>query len=195
MHHPRWQGRTRILLYVVAVCAAVATFGPHLAAQASSAAPARDALMRTARDLMATMRYCAVITLDQHGWPQARTVDALPPDEHLVVWFATNPKSRKVAELAHDGRITLHYFASASPDQGYVTLRGRARLVSDASAVATHWKPEWEPFWPGRQAVQLVEVTPVRLEVVSPSRQVNPDPTTWTPQMLEFPAPAAGARK
>lgn len=115
------------------------------AAAKSPAAPSassREALLAAARAIMDAARYCAVITTDKAGRPQARTVDPFPPDTDMVVWFATNPKSRKVAELRRDPRVTLHYFDSRSPQLGYVTLLGRARLVDDPAEKQKRWNHE-----------------------------------------------------
>jgi general stress protein 26 len=147
----------------------------------------REVLLAAARDIMQSSRYCAVITLDETGQPQARTIDAFTPGEGMVVWFATNPKSRKVGELQQDPRITLYYFDSRSPELGYVTLIGRARLVTDKAEKQKRWKEGWEAFWPDRDAsFLLVEVTPIRLEVVSPKHGISPDPVTWRPPYVEF---------
>src|SRR5437667_3834393 len=89
-------------------------------------------------------RYCALITLDSNGRPQARTMDPFPPEENMVVWLGTNPKSRKVAEILHNEHVTLYYFVSE--DQAYVAISGRARIVQDARAKAKYWKDEWKNF-------------------------------------------------
>src|SRR5262245_42658145 len=70
----------------------------------------RDALIAEAREIMTTTRYCALITTDGSGRAQARTMDAFAPDDKMVVWFGTNPLSRKVAEIRRHPRVTLYYF-------------------------------------------------------------------------------------
>lgn len=153
----------------------------------ASARPTRAALLEVARSIMDASRYCAVITVDASGWPQARTMDVFPPDDQMVVWFATNPKSRKVAQIQRDARVTLYYFDTQS--MGYVTLLGRARLVDDPAEKKKRWKDGWEAFWPDRdKSLLLVEVTPERLEVVSPGHGVEGDPVTWAPPVVEFPS-------
>src|SRR6185312_15174563 len=46
----------------------------------------RDELIAAARETMSAARYCALITQDSSGRPQARTLDPFPPDENMVVW-------------------------------------------------------------------------------------------------------------
>jgi general stress protein 26 len=150
--------------------------------------PDRDAILAAARTIMQAARYCAVITVDADGRPQARAIDAFAPEPDMSVWFATNPKSRKVAQIERDPRVTLYYFDSSDPDAGYVTLFGRARLVNDEAEKARRWKKGWEAFWPNRDAgYLLVEVTPERLEVSSPKLGIASDPMTWAPASTTFP--------
>jgi general stress protein 26 len=144
-------------------------------------------LLAVAREMMTSIRYCAAITVDAEGRPQARTIDPFPPDESMTVWFATNAKSRKVEQLRRDPRITLQYFDPTRPDLGYVTLLGRARLVDDADAKRKWWKPEWEPVWPDREKNHLpVQVVPERIEVVSPRNGIEGDAVHWTPPAVDL---------
>jgi general stress protein 26 len=145
----------------------------------------RESLLATAREIMKTARYCALITIDSHGRPRARTMDPFSPDENLVVWLGTNAKSHKVAEIRRHQRVTLYYFAR--DDQAYVTITGHARIVSDAAEKARHWKEEWKDFYPdGRKSYLLIEVTPERLEVISVKLGIVGDSVTWTPPALTF---------
>ena len=129
---------------------------------------------------MTTARYAGLITLDASGRAQARTVDPFAPDSLMTVWFATNPKTRKVDEIRRDARVTLYYFDATS--EGYVTLIGRARIVTDEAEKAKRFKPEWKGFYPDRDSsYMLVEVTPERLEVVSVTDAIQGDAATWRP--------------
>jgi general stress protein 26 len=140
-------------------------------------------LLRTARRIMHDAEYAAFITLDARGQPQARTVQPVEPDSAMTVWFATNPHTRKVAQLKRDPRATLHYFDRAS--LAYVTLLGRARVVTDPTEKAAHWQAAWSKFYPDRDtSVALVEVTPERLEVVDIKHGIEGDKGTWLPPML-----------
>lgn len=96
---------------------------------------------------MERARYCALITIGEDGEAQARTIDPSPPDEHLVVFFATNPTTRKVRQIERDPRVTLYYFDPQSP--GYVTLIGTARMVIDPETKQQRWLQKWTPFYPG----------------------------------------------
>src|ERR1043165_6219778 len=131
----------------------------------------RDELISAAREIMNTARYCALITTDARGSSQARTMDAFAPDEKMIVWLATNPRSRKVAEIRRNPRVTLYYFDR--DHQAYVTLYGTARLVNDAKEKSRHWKDDWKVFYPDRdKSYLLIKVMPERLEVVDTSKKI-----------------------
>src|ERR1044071_5118880 len=98
----------------------------------------RDQLIEAAREIMTTTRYCALITTDRRGRANARTMDAFAPDENMIVWFGTNPLSRKVAEIRRNPRVTLYYFDRES--QAYVSFHGIARVVTDPEEKRLHWK-------------------------------------------------------
>jgi general stress protein 26 len=144
-----------------------------------------EQLIVTAREIMATARYCALITLDSSGRPQARTLDPFPPDENMVVWLGTNPRTRKVAEIRRDPRVTLYYFDPEG--QAYVTISGIARLVNDPKEKAKRWKDEWKDFYPDRaKDYLLIVVKPEKLEVVNVTKGIVGDPKTWKPPTVNF---------
>jgi general stress protein 26 len=145
----------------------------------------REKLIAAAREIMAAARYCALISLDSTGSPYARTIDPFLPDEHMVVWFATNPSSRKVTQIRRHPQVTLYYFDREAP--GYVTIYGTARLVNDPREKAKRWKDEWKAFYPDRaKSYLLVAVTPEKLEVVNEKKGILGDPGTWTPPSVTF---------
>jgi general stress protein 26 len=147
--------------------------------------PTRARLISAARDVMLTAGFCALITVDETGLPQARVMDPFPPDDRMVVWFGTNPKSRKVKQIRHNPRVSLHYF---DPEGfRFVTIAGRARLVDDPQEKAKRWKSTWEGLYPNRDdAYLLIEVTPERLEVLDPQHGIVGDPETWAPPSVQF---------
>jgi general stress protein 26 len=181
MNSPRHHVRIPVpalLLFCLAACA------PAIYAQVKpTPRPDRQTLIATARDIMKTARYCALITLDSSGRPQARTMDPFLPEDNMLVWLATNPKSRKVTEIRRHPNVTLYYFVRE--DQAYVTISGRARIVSDADAKASHWKDEWKDFYPDRNYL-LIAVTPEKLEVVSVKQGIVGDSIKWTPPAVTF---------
>lgn len=151
---------------------------------------ARDSVDRrvlaVARDVMRAARFAALITRDAAGASSARTIDPAPPDSAMVVRFVTNPRSRKVGELARDARVTLYYFDAKG--MRYVSLAGVAREVRDTSKKAAMWYAEWTPFYPGKErAAAMYEVVPSRVEVVSEADGVVGDSVTWAVPAVRLP--------
>jgi general stress protein 26 len=179
----------RTLLEFLKVCTLVsllaASIAPSARSQESKKPLNRAELIAAAREIMTAARYCALITLDSSGRPQARTLDPFPPDENMVVWLGTNPRSRKVAEIRRNPRVTLYYFDREA--QAYVTITGIARLVNDPKEKAKRWKDEWKDFYPDRaKDYLLIAVQPEKLEVVSVKKGIVGDPRTWKPPSVVF---------
>jgi general stress protein 26 len=148
----------------------------------------RKRLINTARAIMTAARSCALLALDEAGRPQGRVMDAFPPDMEMMVWFGTNPGTRKVKQIERDPRVTLYYFDPRT--SGYVTLLGRARLVDNPAQKKTRWKKEWEAFHPDRECgYLLIAVTPERIEVVSPKLGIEGDTATWKPPAVDYAPP------
>ena len=154
--------------------------------------PARQEIIAAARDIVSNARFCTFVTLGEDGHPQARIVDPLAPDADFSIWFATNPLTRKVQEVRRDARVTLSCFDTTTAS--YVTVLGRAALVSDANEKTAHWKDDWNRIYPNGARgndVVLIRISPRRLEIVSESRGIHSDPKTWTPTVVEFINPPA----
>ena len=158
---------------------------PELRSDALTAEGVLDAALATMR----AARYCFLITLDASGQPQARLVFAygLGHDPDLTLRIATSPTTRKVRELARDSRATLAYADVAG--EGYVTLIGEARLVSDLAERRRWWDEDLRPFFPqGPEGDDflLVEFSPRRVEVMSFTHKVANEPDSWAPAVLEW---------
>ncbi len=141
--------------------------------------PDREQLIAAAREIMQAQTYCALITLDEAGRPQPRTMNPFAPDEEMTVWFATNTRSRKVAQIRKDPRVAL-YYADHSKATGYVALTGRAFLVDDANEIRKRKRAYWDDaFEPGLKNLVLIKVVPERLEVLNYARGALNEQVTW----------------
>lgn len=149
--------------------------------------PSREAIIEAAENIMAAAVTCALVTIGPAGAPQARMMDAFPPEDDLTVWMATDRDTRKVAELRADARTTLIYFDRDDP--GYATLVGSARLVDDPAEKRARWKDAWRDYYPGGpegESYLLIEFVPGRLEVVSVKHDIAADPLAWKAAVVEF---------
>jgi len=144
----------------------------------------REYLIGAARELMAEARYCALITLDESGHPQAREMYPFLPDTSMIVWLGTTINSRKVDEIRKDPRVTLYYQVEEA--KGYVTIRGRAEIIDDPVEKAHHFMPGWFEFYPDMTAFLPIKVTPEKLEIVSYPHQITGNEITWQAPAVEF---------
>jgi len=145
----------------------------------------RDTLITSAKEIMETTRYCALITLDKSGHPQVRTMDPFSPNEDMVVWLGTNINSRKVHEIRIDSRVTLYY--EAPNGGGYVVIQGNAHLIDDPEKVEKYWKEEWDEFYPKKDSTfTLIKVIPKRLEIIYYKHGITGSAKTWTVPHIEF---------
>jgi general stress protein 26 len=145
----------------------------------------RDTLITTARMMMETVRYCAVITLDSTGHPDVRIMEPFSPDDDMLVWLGTNLNSRKVKQITDDSRVTLYY---QSPNElGYVVIKGRAYIVEDTLKKHTYWKKEWSRFYSeDKSNYTLIKVIPDKLEIIDYQHGIFGDSKTWAVPFVEF---------
>ena len=155
------------------------------AAQKPAAKATRDDLVAAARKRMTAQTYCALITLDASGRPSVRTMNPFPPEEDMTVWFATNDRSRKVAEIRANPRVTL-YYADHAKASGYVALSGRAVLVDDVKEILKRKRAYWDQSFPGLKNLVLVKVVPETLDVLDYEGKIVVDPVTWRTPSVDF---------
>ena len=176
----------RTVLSVFGACALLghATWSSAQTVAGDTAAHSR--IEAAARRIAAAAVYATFVTLDNTGRPRTRQVEPQLPDSAWTVWFATNPKTRKVADIARDGRVVLHYFDPTL--SCYTSLSGRARAVRDRATKDAHWAPAWSSYYPDRDtSVVLIAVHAERLEVVCPKLGIDGDKGTWLPPSVRLP--------
>ena len=139
----------------------------------------------------------ALYVIDQvlhagHHWSGGRAPSegrrSVPAQGDLTIWIATNPLTRKVADIRRDPRVTLLYFLPATSE--YVTVVGTATLDTDPRRKVEYWKPEWAGLYKNQNRgddYQLLRVKPSRLEVVNVRRGITNDPKTWLPVIIDVP--------
>lgn len=178
---PRSDKLFTCILIVVACLMAV----HGLSAQDNRQEFSDDELIATARQVMAAAKFCSLVTLDESGQPQVRTMDPFAPDDDMVVWFGTLRGSRKVGQVRNDPRVALHYLAPEGV--GYVSIEGVARIVDDPAETDHRWKEAWEEFYPDRDAdYVLIAVTPNTLRVLETTQGVMADEKTWVVPSVDF---------
>ncbi len=171
----------------VLVCALIVCL-PFVATSQDKPRPAADPakVLAAAREIMTAQQYCGLITVDETGRPQVRTMNPFPPDEDMVVWMATNTRSRKVEEIRKDARVAL-YYADHAKATGYVAMTGKAVLIDDMKEVLKRKRDYWDTAFPGLKNIVLIKVVPDRIDVVNYKQGFGPDPITWRATSIPLP--------
>jgi general stress protein 26 len=105
-----------------------------------------ERLLEAARQTIAEVRYCWVVTAAGDGHANARVVKAYPNgdgEDHWTRWFLTLRAGRKSAEIRSAGRVTLAY--QHGSDNAYVTLAGRADIIDEPLAVESRLQQVDDP--------------------------------------------------
>jgi general stress protein 26 len=160
---------------------------PAALAQDKPPSPAdeRARLIAAAREIMDAQTYCALITIDETGRPQVRTMNPFPPEDDMAVWFATNTRSRKVREMRRDPRVTL-YYSDHKNAIGYVAITGHAVLIDDMQEILKRKRAYWDQAFPGLKNLVLIKVVPERLDVLNYKAGVQADPETWRTPSIDL---------
>jgi general stress protein 26 len=139
-----------------------------------------EQILLVAKDTTAKVPCCWAVTADQRGGANARVVQPFfsqLDQDGWVVRFMTSGRSRKAAEIASSGRISLGYLYD--PEQACVTLIGAARIIDDRGYLRDNWRLEWNTFFPkGPSDVDavIVEVTVERIEMWNLARRIAAPP-------------------
>jgi len=142
-------------------------------------------LIQTADSIIKNAYYTTLITLDSEHQPRARIVEPFLPKNEYIIWIATNPKSRKVAQLKQNSATTLHYFDKTK--LAYVSLMGNAFLVNDSTTKNEIWKDGWEKFYPNKEKdYLLIKFVPETLELINIIDGFTGDKDTWKPHQVQL---------
>ncbi len=145
----------------------------------------RRSYIAAATEIMTSAHFCTLITLDENGRPVGRILEAFDPDSNLVVWLGTNSRSRKVQQIKKNPEVTLFYFDANTFT--YVSIQGKAKLITDSLEKTRHWKEEWKPFYRDlKEDYLLIKITPQFLELLSPKNGFSGDPATWKTPSIKF---------
>ncbi len=140
-------------------------------------------IINLSKEIIKETYFSTLITVDKKRQPRARVMEPFEPDKNFIIWLATNPKSRKVAQLKNNSRATLHYFDKNN--LGYVSLMGNAFLINDEVIKSQKFKDGWDKFYKNqKEDYLLIKFIPKTLELISISNQYNGDSLTWKPHQV-----------
>jgi general stress protein 26 len=110
-------------------------------------------------DLVRDIRVAMLVTRDAQGAMSARPMSAVNKEFTDRLWFMTAGDSPKLDEIRAAPMALVAY---AEPkNQSYVSVRGRARIVTDKDKVREFWSEAarvWFPKGPDESDIALIEV-------------------------------------
>ena len=145
----------------------------------------RDSVIMAAREIISSVKYCALITIDSAGCADVRTMNPFPPEDDMTVWMATNTRSRKYNQINKNHNVTL-YYANHSKADGYVAIKGKAVLIKDSAEITKRKRDYWDQSFPDWKYLVLIKVIPERLEVINYRRRMYNAEITWKVPSVEF---------
>ncbi|MGK0471892.1 MAG: general stress protein 26 [Candidatus Azotimanducaceae bacterium] len=141
-------------------------------------------VLSLARDVIKKVRYGALISVGEAGQPRSRIVDAFAPDDDFVIYVATKPNTRKVAQVRHNPKVTLFYFDPA--ERHYLSVMGQASLVEDtATKIAMRREADSDRIYPDfPDDYLLIKIVPDVVEGLLPGYRGRNE--TWMPARVEL---------
>lgn len=101
---------------------------------------------RKLRELIEGISVAMMTTTDSEGMLRSRPLVTLEVEADDELWFFSSVESSKIAEIERDNRVNLTY---ADPDgQDYVSISGRAQVMSDRSRIRRLWRPAHKAWFP-----------------------------------------------
>lgn len=88
----------------------------------------------------------AMLTTEDGGSLRARPMVAAQNEFDGVLWFFTRASSHKVDEVKGEHQVGVTYADAGKQD--YVSLSGRATLVTDKATVMKHWSEPMRTWFP-----------------------------------------------
>jgi general stress protein 26 len=144
----------------------------------------QDSLLTLAHAIIDSSQCRILITVDESGKPQARTMSVFPIEDNMVIWLGTSTRSRKVKQIKNNPNVMVYYYDTKG--HSYVSIAGQARLVNDPEKKAHYWREGWTRYYPNPEKDYiLIEVTPKRLEICSYQYKLFWD-SKGQPAFIEF---------
>ena len=171
---------------ILALVCLILSFCQVQAEEQNTPEPDRASLISAAQEIIKATNFCALATLDESGQPNLRTMNPIPPEDDLVIWFATSRHCRKVREIQNDPRVSV-YFAQHVAGTGYVTINGAATIIDDREELEKRKREYWVssiPDW--ENVLVLIKVVPKELDVVNYKHQLSGDAESWRAPSISF---------
>jgi general stress protein 26 len=137
--------------------------------------------------VIASTRYCWLVTEAETGCANARPMGRILPDHEENLWairFITDGRSRKVSDIRRAGSVELIFQHDA--EDAFVVLIGRAKVLTGASEIRRLWREVYQVYFPSdadRANATFIEVNIERMRLWI--RGVTPEPFGLRATVLE----------
>lgn len=101
------------------------------------------------KELLATLQAFEIAmftTVDAHGHIHSRPMQTQEAEEDCDAWFVSSLETTKIAELKANPNVGLIY--RRDKDQAYISLAGKAELITDKQVIHDKWKEDWRAWFP-----------------------------------------------
>ena len=116
-------------------------------------------------DMIKDIHICLMVTQDGTGRMSSRPMGAQEHDANGDLWYFTEKNSPKIKEIEAFSEVLLSY--SEPSDNNYVSIQGRAKIVTDKSKIDELWTEAmstWFPKGKDDPNIALICVTPQAAE-------------------------------
>ena len=126
-------------------------------------------LKKSVRELIQRNRYAKLITTASDGTPHGRIMTNLPLGEDMVLWYATGLSTTKAKEIKKNPTVSI--LIDDPSDQTYVSIMGKAEILTDSRLKKKFWQDAFDFFWPDGPSNPdycLLKITPTKVEYLNP---------------------------
>jgi general stress protein 26 len=121
-----------------------------------------EANVQKLAELIRDMKFAMLTTLDPDGCLRSRPMATQNREFDGDLWFFTSKNSGKISSIQNDQHVNV---AFADPDdQRYVSVSGRAEIVSDRQKISELWSPAMQTWFPKGKDDPQISLIRVRAE-------------------------------
>jgi general stress protein 26 len=140
-----------------------------------------EELLEHAREMLEMVNLCFATSVVSETEAHSRVVLTTEPSEDWGIRFMTDRRTRKMREFKSAGWLSLSYMCEL--DRGYVTVSGTPEYLNDKMIKLEMWHDMsrlWFPAGPSDPNLDVVELKVEKIEMVSITRGIMPEPTGST---------------
>lgn len=105
----------------------------------------REQAITKLNELIKDIRVAMLTTLDSDHL-RARPMATQRSEFDGTLWFMTSTRTHKIEEIRADNRVNVSY--SEPDDNKYVSVSGRAEVVTDRAKIEEFWNPAYKAWFP-----------------------------------------------